>query len=143
MHENFLFFKPLKIVNFVPSIIFKGVWSFLLFSYPIHFTIITYHTLSNISWLDYKPNIRFPSENLPKIENSYISRVEKKKRNLAKYVKNKILPCRKTKKFSVQTYRQKSENFPNLQVMRKKKHLSHLCSNKTARTGCNLLNCFD
>ena len=47
-----------------------------------------YRTFSNISRLDYKPNIRLSFENLSKIENSYISRVEKK-RNLAKYVKKK------------------------------------------------------
>ena len=46
-----------------------------------------YRIFPNISRLVYKPNIRFSFENLSKIENSYISRVEKK-RNLAKYVKN-------------------------------------------------------
>ena len=81
----------------------------------------------------YKSNVRFSFKHLSKIENSCINRVEKK-RNLVKYVKNKIFPCRKKKKFSVQAYRQKSENVPNLQVMRKETRLSHLRSNKTART---------
>ena len=83
-----------------------------------------------------KSNVRFSFENLSKIENLYISQVEgKKKRNLAKDVKNEILLCRK-KNFSVQTYRQKSKNIPNLQVMRKKIGLSNPHSNKTACTGC-------
>ena len=56
---------------------------------------LIYRIFSNISRFDYKPNARFSFENLSKIENSYISRVEKKKRNLAKYVKNEILPSRK------------------------------------------------
>ena len=70
---------------------------------------------------EYKSSIRFSFKNLSKIENSCMNRVEKKERNLVKYVKNKIFPCRKKKKFSVQAYRQKSENVPNLQVIQKKK----------------------
>ena len=84
-----------------------------------------YRLFPNISQFDYKSNVQFSFENLSKIENSYISRVEKK-RNLAKYVKNEILLCRKKKKFSIQTYHQNSENDLNLQGMWKKKGPSHL-----------------
>ena len=38
-----------------------------------------YRAFPNISRFDYKLNVRFSLENLSKIENSYISRVEKKK----------------------------------------------------------------
>ena len=61
---------------------------------------------------------------------------KKKIKKKVKYVKSKILSCRK-KKFCVQTtYCQKSKNVPNLQVMWKKTCLSHPCSNKTPCTGC-------
>ena len=60
----------------------------------------------------------------------------KKEWNLAKYEKNEILQCRKKKKFSFQTYRQKNKNVPNLQVIQKEMYLSHLPSNKTACTEC-------
>ena len=81
--------------------------------------ITIYYIFPNISWFKYQLSVRFSFKNLSKIE------------NLTKYVKNKILPCRKKKKFS-----QKSENVPNLQVMQKKTCVSHPRSNKTAHTVC-------
>ena len=48
----------------------------------------------------------------------------------------KEILLRRKKKFSIQTYRQKSENISNLQVIRKETRLNPFRSNKTARTGC-------
>ena len=93
-----------------------------------------YRIFSSIRRFNYKKNIRFSFENLSRIEKPYVGRVEKK-RNLAKYIKNEIFPSRK-KNFCVQTYRQKSENVLNLQVIRKKTGLDHPHSNKTERSGC-------
>ena len=99
-------------------------------------TACNYHTFSNISQLDYKSNIRFSFENLSKIENSYISRVEKK-RNLAKYVKNEILPRRKKKNLASWHITKRAKMFSVCKSFwGKKKCLNHPYSNETAHAGC-------
>ena len=64
------------------------------------YILVNYRIFANLSRSEYKSRVRFSFENLSKIENSDVSQIgeKKKKRNLVKYVKNKILPCRKKKK---------------------------------------------